>query len=705
MLRRLDQSEFLADFTGDLRQRIQASKGQPLVVQGQPGTGRSRVLAQLVKEVVGGILIRVPPTLDQTERVLLEIADHLGDAARQNLDAALRRSADDLAPSLQALDRHLGGRPLFVDDIDLAGAFGLEREVGSALQDRAFQLRTWLIKRSLLATARRTPEQMGEERLVASPHPPAALANGAILPTERVWQDLRPDVRTYELVLTWMAVADDQRVPESYDEDDLRRSIVERLPPRLERLLRALSLHGRPLPEALAALSTAAEGPAFAEGERLGLWRRTPRGLLTDGEWGLFYGRSLPAAEHRAQHLQLAVAFSSVVRPADPEEWRGALSLLEAHRHFVFAGDLARARGLVRYNVALLVETARELSLAQEHLRAADLYDQILRDAEAGHYPLGRRLRAYVTHYRHFNRAHAGAESLSDTAQGFRRSLDQWPENALFWSRLVRADFYREDQEAALRALREARAAVPAHPGKDMVLVARTVRGLLRHDQLVPALEVWGDFQARLPFEREVEETLVRRLREGWSTKSLLVPGEAPVFLSETVTPTIQPVASEWACSLGALEIAARGPSPVAAYQAAVRALRAEVQRLLCAYAHELEEDDRRLKQRLLRTVDIVASRLDADAPTTTWVFGDLVRREDQTLWLKTCGTFERWFPIPDQLVNRQQLWPDNSSHFARVQAGRSGEPIGPVIEVEGAFRRPEHELLLAWKKRLRDVE
>lgn len=68
-------------------------------------------------------------------------------------------------------------------------------------------------------------------------------------------------------------------------------------------------------------------------------------------------------------------------------------------------------------------------------------------------------------------------------------------------------------------------------------------------------------------------------------------------------------------------------------------------------------------------------------------------------------GTFERWFPIPDQLVNRQQLWPDSSSHFARVQAGRSGEPIGPVIEVEGAFRRPEHELLLAWKKRLRAVE
>lgn len=210
-----------------------------------------------------------------------------------------------------------------------------------------------------------------------------------------------------------------------------------------------------------------------------------------------------------------------------------------------------------------------------------------------------------------------------------------------------------------------------------------------------------GAFQSAFSFEREVEETLVRRLREGWNTKSLLVPGEVPVFLSETVTPTIQPVANEWACSLGALEISARGPSPVAAYQAAVRALRAEVQRLLCAYAHEMKEDDRRLKQRLLRTVDIVASRLDADAPTTTWVFGDLIRREDQTLWLKTCGTFERWFPIPDQLVKRQQLWPDNSSHFARVQAGRSGEPLGPVIEVEGAFRRPE--LLLAWKKRLRD--
>jgi len=73
--------------------------------------------------------------------------------------------------------------------------------------------------------------------------------------------------------------------------------------------------------------------------------------------------------------------------------------------------------------------------------------------AESNTVPVGRRVKAYIRHYRHYahvNRGHADTEPSAETERGYEQVLTDWPENALFWSRLIRTRVYRNDLSDAL---------------------------------------------------------------------------------------------------------------------------------------------------------------------------------------------------------------------------------------------------------------
>src|SRR5690606_23656022 len=159
--------------------------------------------------------------------------------------------------------------------------------------------------------------------------------------------------------------------------------------------------------------------------------------------------------------------------------------LLEAHRHYSLAGDDEQAKRSARYGVGVIVNRARTLSKEGDYLRAASLYEFVTECAELQKLPINNEMHAYAVHYSHYNRYRASAHTvlLRDTIAGYKHACALWPENAHFWSRLVRAHLYKGEPETALDVLEQALAKVPEHPRKHTVLRARSVDRLLEKDQ------------------------------------------------------------------------------------------------------------------------------------------------------------------------------------------------------------------------------
>lgn len=213
----------------------------------------------------------------------------------------------------------------------------------------------------------------------------------------------------------------------------------------------------------------------------------------------------------------------------------------------------------------------------------------MLAGADSGVFPVGRKQRSYARHYLHFNRAKAGIEPLELTDEGYTKALQDWPEHALFWSRKIRTQFYLEHPERALNLLAQARHTVPDFPQKQYLLVARTVRGLLRRERLLDAIRVWGSYSPDTLAAEEVAGLLEQRLGEGWEADRFeLSPGEA-LLLNRKLKVHVVRVGEQWLAEFRDLELGAREASPWEALRALIARTRQETRELLQAYTHQLD--------------------------------------------------------------------------------------------------------------------
>jgi hypothetical protein len=640
----------------------------------------------------------------------LTLGHALGASAAGSVDEGLRRTPDDLTTMLGGLERSLGGRPLVVDGWDRLGHGTAERELNIALASRVTSVGAWLEERARLLVVGSRKRGDGEVRTLPA-QPPVRLANGGPVESPKLLDSFGHEPSAYALALAARALGDDEEEVAGLGVGELGPRVHELLPAPAARLARWLAVHGRELSRAHLPRET--QPRTVQLGLDLGLWVELPAGLAMDDEWAASIREELPREVRREIHATLARRFLEDFRPGDETAGKAGLSVLEAHRHFVAAGDIEQARACWRYGGALLIEAARQRSIAKDYAQAASLYATVLGAAERDEVPMPTLLRGYARHYLHFNRAHGGLEDLTATERGYRRALEEWPGNALFWSRLIRVLCYQDDFGAALCAMREAAQKVRDHSEKNTILVARTVRGLLdrragldrasldRDALLVDAVRIWGDYTPETAVAEDVADRLRRTLEAGWSTRRLVLDPEAPLVFVRPVELRITRGGNRWVAELRAPAITADASSPEAALRALVARIRADVEALVRAYSPDLSPNDRFQKRLLLGMVDLVASRLGGDRLDAYWVFGRL-ERADGKLWLRASGGLDGWFEVPELLA--ADLVVDDHLHLAKVATDEDGAPRGPVLSIEEGFRGSDEALWDAWRRLMSDA-
>ncbi|MEZ4299099.1 MAG: hypothetical protein R3B70_29390 [Polyangiaceae bacterium] len=353
--------------------------------------------------------------------------------------------------------------------------------------------------------------------------------------------------------------------------------------------------------------------------------------------------------------------------------------------------------------------TVRPARRPEDYRAAADIYEAVLRQGEGA---VGRRAWAYAKHYLHYNRYKSKrdlVEPLSATEAGYRESIERWPENGLFWSRLALTQFLRGERALALATLQEARERVPEHTaahhtGKEWLLRARVVQRLLGYEppRVVDALLVWGSHVPVDLRERNIDGQLTDALERGWRTALLDVPGERPVFLHREITVTICRAGKKHVCALGDLSVSGRAGDPMQAYVEAIRKLRSQVDELRRAPTHTLDPDARTHKQRLLSGVDIVASGLLGSVPEATWILGKL-EVEGETLRVREVGSRACAFDL-DPSVDRPLLT-DSHVRLVRVRTGAAGEPLGPALEIGPPLAADPARLWEEWRQRMHEAD
>lgn len=714
-MRGIVTSSAFKDHADRLAAEVAESRGPISLVCKDPAVS-ARLFELSRNGIADAVAVEVPRAVDQVERVLLSIGAGLGPDPSRRLSEMLEKSGASLAPALSVLDKAMDerGGTLVVRGWDVIGDVGGgDTEIRRAVKDRTDELRKWMAgKRALFLLNSSMGAPVGRTLEPLQLHQaPAHLYWQEVQDADSLWSRSGRDSTVYDLRMAQLALEEDSDGTGSEKDDlvgpDTPLAILSRLGPQTTRLLRALALHGRPMRRAVL------KGDVFCAldgeielGVALGLWFPVGDQLLVHPGWQSWCLNDVHERDRRHLHRNLAQAFAAQVRPEDPHAGRWGLSILEAHRHFVAANDLPQALRYARYGTALLIERARVVSLNAEESRefeqAAELYGRALdlQQRQPDSDPAS--LRAYAVHYWHFNRAKAGLETIEQTTEGYRQSVDMWPAQALFWSRYIRSLFIGGRRAEAMQALADAKRQVPPHRDKDATLIRRTVDRLLdrldrRPDLMLDVIEVWDGHRPGDQTE-EVAHKLEARLGAGWRTTSLEpTDGAAIWFNREVLVRVLSITDGTWQAEVEEAQFRRRGSSPLAALHMLISALRARCAELLAAYTHTLDARTRLEKQNLLGCVDVVRSGLDAKGPDAVWMMGTLRLDEDGALALHTHGSRHLIFTLPSELaadkVASDQLW------RARVRAGSSGVPTGPILALKPAYE-DEDAIVDRWNRR-----
>lgn len=715
MVWRVEKTEVRAEQVDRLTREVQ--EGRRVVVTGPGGRGKTDVLLDVTKRLGDqALLVRVPSGLDQVEAVVIQAAAGLGDEVLREVDAALREHVDRLEPALSVLHRHVGGRLLVVDDIDCLAPNPGDMDLEGVVRERREALDAWLGEHASLCSSEVSVDRLGIRTFALPPPeaPPLRLVNDVEHDVMPVWKTVGGDLGRFRLV---MALAQIEQSPPDARvgrEDRLLEAIWAALTGSQREALGLLAIHGRPLPDAIWQALPSPLSPSVISQVRslTSIIGSDGRSLWLEGPARRFVEARLSPEERIHAHLCLAAAFAGELRGDEPNGWLKAASFIEAERHYAAAGQPDRALLFARYGVALLLDLARERSRLgrfqqSEYGAAAAIYESILNLPERR---IGPRAWAYAKHYLHYNRYKAKpalVEPVSKTEAGYRASVERWPENALFWSRLALTQFLQGERGRALSTLKEARERIPAHRRKEWYLRCRTVQHLLRFEppHVVDALHVWEHYEARDHSEKEAEEELYAALSRGFTAAVLEAPDVPVVHLHREIKVTITRAGKGFSCTLEELYVSARADTPLAAFSAAVRKLREETDRFRRALTHTLDPAARAQKQRLLGSVDIVASRLLGEVPETTWILGKVTAEQDGSMVVREVGSSARTFAFDAADALDPSLVPDTHPRLVRVRTGTAGEPIGPVVELGEPLGRNPEQLWAEWRKRLGETE
>ncbi len=703
---RAEQAEALA---------VAVRNGEKRAVFGPGGRGKTDLLLEVVR-LLGdrALLLRVPRGLDQVEAVILRAAAALGDDALREVDEALRERVDDVVPSLDVLTHRLKDRLLVVDDVDLLAAGAEHADLRDVLGNRESALEAWLYRHAVLTSREDPCERSGwtAHPLTPPEEPPLRLMNGRSQDVRAPWDRAGHNEGHFRLILTLAMI--EGGIPEPGGrEESLLGQIWSGLHERHRAVLQLLAVHERPLSlDVLRALPSPPSESALSAVQALPVVGSDGRLVWLEGPLQRFSRAKLQSEEASDMHLALAATFAGELHGDETNAWLKARELQEAHRHYVEGGQIERAMRLARHGVHLLLDLARQRSSRargpQDYAFAESLYEAVLSQGEAR---IGRRAYAYAKHYLHYNRYKSKpdlAEPLSETESGYRESIEKWPENGLFWSRLALTQFLRGERHRAVATLDEAREKVPQHmavrhTGKDWLLRARVVQRLLHYEppHVIDALIVWGAYSPKDSREQEVRRDLEAVFSRGWRTKLLDPPGVSRVVLHREIAVRIVRAGAQFACSLGDLRTA-RGGDPLSALVEAVRKLRDRVDELRKALTHTLDADSRAQKQRLLGAVDIVASRLLGTVPETTWILGK-VEIDHDVARVREVGAHGGLFEL-DPSVEPPRL-PDSLPRLVRVRTGAAGEPEGPVVGMDEPLGRDPERLWEEWRKRMNETD
>lgn len=696
MLRLVDSA-----FVEGESQRVVAElrQGKRLALRSGPVT--TSVVATAVSQLGEPVAIaRVPLELDQLPRTVLELARAAAPNAIGAIDESLR-DPEGCEKTVSLLDEALRGRRVIVEQMDRFAAREGD-EVASALSEQRRRFVRWILDRADVISSQHLLSPWGGTHYTLSQREPTvALRNGAARPSRARWEDF-DDVETFTLALQLEALEGDEPdeaslLSRAWDADSMRARLWELLPEETAGLLRSLAVFGRPLATTLLRRLPTFDDDSWARGAALALWHDRGDSVVVDTSWTAWCHRALPRTELRECRRALAETFAREVRPEDPSAPRAGIMLLETFRLFVELGEVERALPYARHGIELLAGYARDLSREHHYAEAAAVYERLASPA----IEMPKRLRAYVRHYLHYNRAHARPElePVIETARGYESSLSAWPENAIFWSRAVRAWFLAGQPVHARNCLERARSEVPEHRDKGARLIARTARRLIELGYPLEAIEVLGDYQPDTERAADDVRHLATRLDAGWTAERLEVPGVPALVLHRPERFRIVRQSEGWRLLADRLGRSARCATPIACARDFVKSLSDAVRASLRAYDRDLDEDERARKQTFLSMIDVSASGLDAPGAPTAWVYGTLERDARGALWVVPGGNLSGRYEVPSALADA--LTVGDQTWLAEVLAGPSGVPRGPVQRLEPLPRMSREEVWRAWRERL----
>ncbi len=571
--------EHLANIVAQVRARRPVTLGSD--------RAQSQVLRQAA-DAIGedAVLIRVEHHLDAASYIPLVIAEQCGVEASRETGRSLSVAEVGTGGWRAVLERALEGRYLLVDGLERLRAAGPSWDLRGLVAPSFQGLATWLDDRAAIGT------QLGASIPTMSPRPDVRW--GAALLWSRVEQD--PERYALAVARELLLGRTDLNVHQGWDAPSLVTDLWEGMPTQLRELIAFLAVHGRPMPRALFERLGLVQRDAIDQAHELSLIEIYRGQLSLPEPWYEAVEQLEPEPRHRA----LADAFAGLAQGEEADA--NPLAVLEAHHHYAAIPDIERALEFAKFGAGALLETAVRQSIRGNRGESAKTYEALLQlderilaapsasrtwwsyvngedefDAPAVATPsysgLGKRTRAYVRHYLHYNRYLSKQEELSETTAGYREALKDWPENALFWSRLVRSLFVAKEENPAMSALREAYAAVPRHQERDRVLIVRTVDRLLDRDLVLPAVFVWSEHQGRTALERSVETKLDIRLRDGWQTCRLWAEGLPATKVEPPVSMALSSNAENTRLECSAGGRAFSGSTRPAAVHAAVLAL------------------------------------------------------------------------------------------------------------------------------------
>jgi len=676
---------------------------EPVAVQIGATSSHEQMVSATLRAIEGQVAFAtLTPSLDQTSFAITELARALPPTDRVAIDAALRDApSEGIEAALTHLDAALQGRLVVLDHVERLAAPSTD-EASAALEEHREHFKAWARTRADLVfsdgamTGWRRHSRLGGVYQAQ----PFALQNGAAVPSLVHWEP-GSDADAFALALAAQALD-----APALDPDDahavapaavLRDQLWSLLPDEATSLLVLLATHGRPLSVEVFERVDGFDSAAANLGAELALWRVRGGEVAVDAGWIDWCRSARPPVERRAARRRLADALTREVNPDDASAALAGLSCLEAQRHLLALHEVEHALRYARYGLESFVAAARDLSLDHQYAEAAALYERLLVTPER----LPRRLRGYARHYLHFNRAHARPEMepVAETAKGYDAALSDWPENAIFRSRCVRAWYLAQQPERAREQLRAALADVPDHPDKRARLIARTARRLAEHEHFIDGAEVWNGYAPDTARAWEDARHFEARLERGWRADRLQVPGVDPLFLLRDDGFRIVRTGSDWRFIAEQLGRSERHATPIEAARDFVRSVSDEVKLLLRTLDRELDDEQRRRKHTLLSLVDVIASRLDAPAGDRTWVYGRVERDPDGLLWLVTEGNVAARYEITEPLASKLVVSPRN--YLAEVTTDSSGVPRGPVLSVEPLSARDPEAVLREWRSRL----